>query len=108
MGRWRQTYENGREVDSSGTLFRTHEFTNVIEFKDAILKEKDRFVRALAGHLLAFALGRELSPSDSLALDEVVEKVKSEQYSMKSMIHAVVASKPFRGTGRKLALQEKP
>ena len=108
MGRWRQTYENGREVDSSGTLFRTHEFTNVIEFKDAILKEKDRFVRALAGHLLAFALGRELSPSDSLALDEVVEKVKSEKYSMKSMIHAVVASKPFRGTGRKLALQEKP
>jgi len=34
--------------------------------------------------------------------------VKSEKYSMKSMIHAVVASKPFRGTGRKLALQEKP
>ena len=108
VGRWRQTYENGRDVDSSGKLFRTHEFTNVIEFKDAILKEKDRFVRALAGHLLAFALGRELSPSDSLALDEVVEKVKSEKYSMKSMIHAVVASKPFRGTGRKLALQEKP
>ena len=29
--------------------------------KDAILKEKDRNVRALAGHLLAYGLGRELS-----------------------------------------------
>ena len=107
VGRWREKYENGRDVDSGGTLFRTHKFSNVVEFKDAILKEKDRFVRALAGHLLAFGLGRELSPSDSLALDEIVEKVKAEDYSMKSMIHAVVASKPFRGTNGKLALHQK-
>ncbi len=79
VGRWRQIYENGREVDASGTLFRTHEFSNVIEFKDAILKEKDRFVRALAGHMLAFGLGRELSPSDSLALDEIARRVKEER-----------------------------
>ena len=108
VGRWREKYENGRDVDSSGTLFRTHEFSNVVEFKDAILKEKDRFVRALAGHLLAFGLGRELIPSDSLALDEIVQRVKEENYSMKSMIHAVVASKPFGGTNSKLALHQKP
>ena len=80
----------------------------MVEFKDAILKEKDRFVRALAGHLLAFGLGRELIPSDSLALDEIVQRVKEENYSMKSMIHAVVASKPFGGTNSKLALHQKP
>tara|TARA_B100000035_G_scaffold294259_1_gene284390 strand:- start:176 stop:1582 length:1407 start_codon:yes stop_codon:yes gene_type:complete len=106
VGRWREKYENGRKVDSYGTLFRTHKFSNVVEFKNAILKEKDRFVRALAGHLLAFGLGRELSPADSLALDEIVERVKAENYSMKSMIHAVVASKPFRGPSRKLALHK--
>ena len=107
VGRWRQIYENGREVDASGTLFRTHEFSNLIEFKDAILKEKDRFVRALAGHMLAFGLGRELSPTDSLALDDIVRIVKEENYSMKSMIHAVVSSKPFLGTDGKLALHQK-
>ena len=93
-------------MDASGTLFRTHEFSNVIEFKDAILKEKNRFVRGLAGHLLAFGLGRELNPSDSLALDEIVEKVEVENYSMKSLIQAVVQSKPFRGPSRKLALHK--
>lgn len=97
VGRWREKYDNGREVDASGKLFRTHKFSNVIEFKDAILKEKDRFVRALAGHMLAYGLGRELSPSDSLALDQIVRSVKKENYSMKSMIHAVVSSKSFLG-----------
>ena len=107
VGRWREKYHNGREVDASGTLFRTHKFSNIIEFKDAILKEKTRFVRGLAGHLLAFGLGRELNPSDSLALDEIVESVERENYSMKSLIHAVVKSKPFRGPSVKLALHKK-
>ena len=56
----------------------------------------------------SFGLGRELSPSDSLVLDEIVERVKEKNYSMKSMIHAVVASKPFRGKNGKLALHNKP
>ena len=107
VGRWREKYHNGREVDASGTLFRSHKFSNIIEFKDAILKEKNRFVRGLAGHLLAFGIGRELNPSDSLALDEIVESVEGENYSMKSLIHAVVKSKPFRGPSVKLALTKK-
>ena len=107
VGRWREKYHNGREVDASGILFRSHKFSNIIQFKDAILKEKNRFVRGLAGHLLAFGLGRELNPSDSLALDEIVESVERENYSMKSLIHAVVKSKPFRGPSVKLALPQK-
>ena len=107
VGRWREKYHNGREVDASGILFRSHKFSNIIEFKNAILKEKNRFVRGLAGHLLAFGLGRELNPSDSLALDEIVESVERENYSMKSLIHAVVKSKPFRGPSVKLALHKK-
>jgi hypothetical protein len=106
VGRWRDKYHNGRDVDSSGTLFRTHEFSNIVEFKDAILKEKNRFVRGLAGHMLTFGLGRELNPSDSLALDEIVGKVADAKYSMKCLIHAVVQSKPFRGPDGKLALHK--
>ena len=63
-------------------------------------------MRGLAGHLLAFGLGRELNPSDTLALDEIVEKVEGENYSMKSLIHAVVQSKSFRGSSGKLALHK--
>ena len=108
VGRWRDKYENGLRVDSEGVLFRRHEFGNVVEFKDAIFKEKERFARALGGHLLTFALGRELAPADSPALDEIAKKVSSREYRMKALIKAVVESEPFLGKPSKLALHRKP
>lgn len=100
VGRWRDAYENGREVDPTGTLFRKHEFKDVVEFKDAILAEKDRFTRAFAAHLLAFALGREITAHDSPALDRIVEQTAASGYRMKALIHAVTGSAPFLGPGR--------
>lgn len=96
IGQWREKYENGRDVDMEGTLFRKHKFTNVVEFKDAILAEKERFVRGLAGHLMAFALGRELGPADEIALDSVVEKAAGDGYRMKTLIGEVILSEPFQ------------
>jgi hypothetical protein len=45
---------------------------------------------------LAFSLGRQLSPADQIALDEIVEKSATEGYRMKSLLREVVFSKPFR------------
>lgn len=95
-GLWRETYENGREVDSAGTLLRDYPFQNILEFKDAILAEKDRFTRAFAGHLLAFALGRETEIADTPALDLIASETASNAYSMKSIIKQVILSNPFR------------
>ena len=64
-------------------------------------------MRALAGHMLTFALGRELAPADSPALDEIARKASTEQYRMKALIKAVVHSEPFLGKSSKLALQPK-
>jgi len=95
IGKWRDKYENGREVDSGGLLFRQHKFSNVIEFKDAIVKEKDQYARAFAGHLLSFALARELTAADSPALDQIVSKTTSDEYRLKSVIEQIVLSEPF-------------
>lgn len=96
IGKWRNVYENGREVDMQGTLFRNHEFRNVIEFKDAILTEKDRFTRALASHLLSFGLARKLGVADSPALDRIAEETALSDYRIRRMIKSVVLSEPFR------------
>ena len=95
-GLWRETYENGREVDSAGTLLRDYPFQNILEFKDAILAEKDRFTRAFAGHLLTFALGRETEIADAPALDLIASETASNAYSMQSIIKQVILSNPFR------------
>jgi len=95
VGRWRNTYDNGREVDSSGQLFRKHKFKNVVEFKDAILAEKNRFTRAFAEHILSYALGRPLTPGDTLAVDLMTERVVADGYRLHTVLHEVVQSAPF-------------
>ncbi|MFP6893127.1 MAG: DUF1592 domain-containing protein [Opitutales bacterium] len=95
VGRWRDQYENGRKVDMKGVLFRKHNFSDVMEFKDAILAEKDRFTRALASHLLSFALGREITATDFPAIERIVEETAAADYRMREMIHLVTQSAPF-------------
>ena len=95
IGMWRDKYENGRDVDMAGTLFQQHQFANVAEFKDSILAEKDRFVRALAGHLLSFALARELKASDQAALDKMTQATLNDDCRMKTLLHQIVQSTPF-------------
>ena len=94
-GVWRDTYADGRPVDAGGVLLGHRKFGNIVEFKDAILAEKDRFARAFAGHLLEFALGRELAASDEPALDRIVQETAASAYRIQDMIARVVLSDPF-------------
>ena len=96
VGKWRDQYENGLKIDASGRIFRRHAFTDVVEFKEAILANKERFCRALAGHLLSFALARELGPADQIALDKITAAVAADGYKMKTLIRQIILSEPFR------------
>ena len=102
-GLWRDKYSNGREVDPGGTLCRKYECRNIIDFKDALLAEKDRFTRAFAGHLLSFALGRGLVAADSPALDRITAATIEKGYRMKSLVHEIALSEPFLQNSRKKA-----
>ena len=94
-GIWRDTYDNGRPVDASGTLFGQHEFNNVVEFKEVLMSEKDRFLRAFAKHLLSFAIGREIGVEDSLVVDKIVRNTAADEYRFQSLIRNVVLSDSF-------------
>ncbi len=95
-GRWRDTYDNGRDVDSGGSLFRKHEFSDVAEFKVSLQSESRRFAKAFTEHMLRFALARELRPSDALAVDKVVTDTQDEGFRLQSIIRQVVLSSSFQ------------
>jgi mono/diheme cytochrome c family protein len=95
IGTWRDNYDDGQPVDASGVLFAKYHFTDVVGFKDALLQEKDRFTRALAAHLLAYATGREIVWEDSPTLDRIVREVAAADYSMHELIQQVVLSDSF-------------
>ena len=94
-GVWRDKYENGRDVDVSGVLFNQHEFKTFLEFKEIIVKEKERFVRGFISHLLSYALSRELGPTDSPALDEMTATAMSGEDSMRAVLKSIAMSDPF-------------
>jgi hypothetical protein len=96
VGEWRERYSNGREVDGSGNLFNQHDFTTVPEFKQSILQERRRFIRGFTAHLLSFALGRELGPADSTALDDIADRAMAGEDSMRTILKRVAMSEPFQ------------
>lgn len=98
VGVWRDTYENGQSVDPSGKLFGKHTFQDIVDFKDVLLLEKDRFTKALAAHLLEFATGREVTVRDTVALEHIVANTAAADYSMQELIRQVVLSESFRGS----------
>ena len=94
-GIWRDKYENGRKVDVSGVLFNQYKFKTVIEFKQLILKEKQRFIRGFVSHLMTYALGRALGPADSLALDNITTRAMAGEDQMRAVLRNIAMSKPF-------------
>lgn len=96
VGRWRDQDENGHAIDPSGNLFNRLEFATVEQFKEALLVEKERFVGGFAGHLLKYALGREVAPSDRSALNQIVTASASDGWRLRQMLKQVILSEPFR------------
>ena len=71
------------------------QFNDVVGFKDAILAEKEVFAKAFIGHLLSYALGRELSLADRIAAGEIAEASKKDRYRMRSVIKNVAVHPIF-------------
>ena len=95
VGLWRDQYENGRDIDMQGNLFRKQDFADIYEFKDAILNEKDRFARGLAEHLLSFGLARALDANDMPSIDKITTNIIAKEYRLRELIKEVVLSESF-------------
>ncbi len=96
-GVWRDKYENGRDIDASGSVFNKYDFKTPVEFREIVLKERRRFIRGFAAHLLSFGLGRELGPADSPALDKIADHAIAGEGndSLRTIMKMVAMSEPF-------------
>ena len=103
IGKWR-TRQNGEsfrgknapELVVSGKLPSGREFGSLKEFKSALLAEKDRFARALSERMMTYALGRPVGYSDRQTIHSFAEALKSDNYRIRTLIHAIVASEEFQ------------
>lgn len=96
IGRFRDT-ENGEPIDSTGVMPDGVSFSGPAELKDYLMSEKqDQFIRNVTERMLAFALGRELKHYDEAAILKIIEVLKKNNYSAKTLITEVVLSYPFQ------------
>ena len=96
IGRWRENYRGGRDIDTSGKLFGEMEFSDIEDFKDLILDQPEKFMRAFTEHLLSYALGRELKITDKPAVDRITRRVQADHGRFSTVVVEIAKSIPFR------------
>lgn len=57
---------------------------------------KNEFARSLVTRLLTYSLGRRLELSDQAAVDDLTKGFAASGFQLRSLIHSIVASEPFR------------
>lgn len=92
----RMPYRLGAKVDPSDVLPDGSKFTNIDEFKQLLLRDKDQLARALAAKLLTYATGAAPEATDQAAIEAIVHKAREKHYGFRTMVHEIVQSKLFQ------------
>ncbi|MCM8536957.1 MAG: DUF1592 domain-containing protein [Lentisphaeraceae bacterium] len=103
IGKWRDLQDGegfrGKKVPKvviQGKFPSGETYNNFEEYRDVLAGMKDRFARGLTEKMLTYALGRTIEPSDLGEIDDIVELVKKDNYSMRTLIKAIVKSEAFQ------------
>jgi len=95
IGQWRTT-DAGSTIDASGVLLDGTKVQGPAALRQALLAQKEQFVKTVAAKLLTYALGRELESFDAAAVRAIVRSAAADNYRWSSMITAIAKSAPFQ------------
>lgn len=98
IGRKRDYYDSNRKlkIDTSGILPGGVAFSGPEELRALLLERREFFVRGLTSRLLSHALGRRIEASDRQSIDQLVAKVKDNEYPLADLIVEIASSAMFR------------
>jgi hypothetical protein len=92
----RMHYLKGPKVDPADELPGGRRFQNIDEFKQLLLQDRDQLARALTEKLLTYATGGAPEKNDKPEIEAIVRKIRDKNYGLRTLIHEIVQSKPFR------------
>src|SRR5258705_10382906 len=98
IGQWRTT-DAGTPINASGVLLDGTKVDGPAALRRALVAQKEQFVRAVAGKLLTYAIGRGLEHYDAPAIRGIVRAAAADDYPSSSTILALGKSAPFRIMG---------
>ena len=98
-GRWRDKEKVGRKqvpIQPGGKLPGGGEFNNVSGLKTLLLNHQDDLAEELTESILAYALGRTIEFSDADDVQEILSKLKENEYPLRDLVKHVAMSPLFR------------
>ena len=94
-GRYRLTMK-GKPIDSKSVLPDGNEVDGIQDMKDYILKFKtEDFTKSIVKNLFSYANGRDVGFADEKEIKYIVERVKRDNYSFKTVIQEIIYSPSF-------------
>jgi len=95
IGRWREKNDQGLAIDSAGKLPNGKEFSTPAELKRLLAKREADLARNLTKRLMAYALGRQLEGYDDVVIDQLMVKIATDNYRVRTIITEVITSYLF-------------
>jgi hypothetical protein len=95
VGQWRTT-DADAPINASGVLLDGTAVDGPAALRNALVAQKELFVRTVVSKLLTYATGREMEYYDAPAIRSIVRTAAGEDYRWSSTILAIVRSTPFQ------------
>ncbi len=95
IGRWRDRYRVGGEIDPSTMLANGTEVNDIVALKSMLVENESQVVRGLTRKLLAYSSGRVLEPVDRGEVEKIVATLDKSGNHLKDLIKQVVISDIF-------------
>jgi hypothetical protein len=92
----RMAYHIGKPVDPSYETDDGAKFADVREFKQLLLRDKDRLARGLTTKLLTYSTGAAPSVGDRAEIERIAAAVREKNYGLRSLVHEIVKSELFQ------------
>jgi hypothetical protein len=103
IGRWRANYPKPKgkgaaaKIDSSGKLPSGETYADFASFKEVLqASRRDIFTRSLIEKLLTYSTGRLMEHADRFEIDDILTRVQSDNYGLRTMVIEVLTSEIFR------------
>jgi mono/diheme cytochrome c family protein len=91
-----RTKDGTFDIDADGTFPNGTSFSGPAGLKDVLLAKKREFCRCLTEKMMIFALGRGLEPADRPTIEQVVDRLESQDYKVSVLVAGIVTSDAFR------------
>jgi hypothetical protein len=95
IGRWR-SLDNGLPINTESTMVDGTVIDSPATLRAALLGRPDALMASISERLLMYALGRELAHYDGPAVRRMIQQATAEEFTMASLVQAVVMSSPFQ------------